>query len=89
MGREMHCALNKVFRVIIRKLWSIIMKIVATIAGVIIFFNSGDSGIKEEPHIHQEPYLVQNCKVLSSIPGSAGELTSDSNPDFILYTNNR
>ncbi len=54
----------------------------ATIAGVIIF---SDLGIKEEPHIHQEPYLVQNYKVLSSISAGSGEFTSVSNPDFTWY----
>ena len=54
--------------------------VAATIAGVIIF-NIGDSGIKEEPHIHPEPYLVQNYKVLSFISAGSGELTSVSTPD--------
>ena len=56
----------------------------ATIAGVIIF-NIGDLGIKEEPHIHQEPYLIQNYKVLSSISAGSGEFTSVSKPDFTWY----
>jgi hypothetical protein len=59
--------------------------VVVIIFSISIGLFDHDLGIKEEPHIHPEPYLVQNYKVLSSISAGSGELTSDSTQDFTWH----